>query len=304
MAATRDTAYFVTAIRQLSNTEGDPIVTDPEIVDRASEAKASLYDLILGSYEHYAVKPFTFTLAGGAGANTVALPSDFYKDVSLSRNPAQQPQTVHRMSSWVERNNLPRRGYTLMGSDLVVLPLTLAQGDYELLYTPLDVPFGIPLATPTPAAGDSVDGTLNSWFFANGAFDATYVGVEMTVSGCANPLNNGTFTILSVSDATDIVTDGTVGSENFGTAATVTFQPAGTTNALPQIMAPWYEYIQVHGAIAVKDKIEQDTSDLEARLQRLTARVTSMAANRMEEGGQIALPGRSGFWEDDYPWGS
>ena len=290
--ATRNTAYFVAAIRQISNTERDPIVSDQEVCDRAGDALMSLYDLIIATYEHYAVRTVDFTLAGGVGANMFDLPSDFYKDVSLDLNPTTQPVTIHRFSSWLERNNLPRWSYIVFDDQVWVSPPQICAGNYRLYYTPLQLPFGIPLATPTPAASDAADGTLNSWFFINGAFDSTYVGATMTVTGTAS--NNGTFTVLSVTDATDIVTDCTVLSENFGTAATITFQPANTINDLPQIFVPWYEYIQVHAAIAVKDKIEQDTSDLEARLANLTQRIQSMASNRMEEGGQIALARRGG----------
>jgi hypothetical protein len=302
----KNTAYFVAAVRQLTNTESDPIVTDTEIANRCSEALASLYDIIIGAYEHYAVTSFDFTLAGGVGGNSVALPTDFYKDVSLDLNPTSAPVTIHRFSSWIERNNLPRRQYTVIGSSLVVSPPQLSAGNFRLSYTPLIQPFSAPLTTPTPNAADSVDGTTNSWFFSNGAFDASYAGAAMTVTGCTNPLNNGTFTVSSVTDPTDIKTSGALDSENFGTAATVVFQPAGTINDLPQILAPWYEYIQVQASIAVKDKIEQDTSDLEVRLSRLTARITSMAGNRMEEGGQIALTRDLGGWwnSDNWPFGS
>lgn len=290
----RNTQYFVDAIRQISNTERDPIVSDNEVADRATDALMSLYDLLIGAYEHYAVKTVDFTLVGGVGNNTFPLPTDFYKDVSLDLNPTSTPITIHRFSSWVERNNLPRWSYIVFDDMVVVSPPQISAGAYRFYYTPLQMPFGLPLAPATPDPGDAVDGTMNQWFFINGAFDSTYVGATMTVTGCSNPINNGTFTVLSVTDAQDIVTNGPTGSEVFGLGATFTFQPGGTINVLPQIFAPWYEYIQVHGAIAVKDKIEQDTSDLEARLANLTQRIQSMAANRMEEGGQIGLVRRGG----------
>lgn len=306
MGATRNTAYFVAAIRQLSNTENDPIVTDPEVADRASEALAALYDLVLATYEHYAVKAFPFALAGGPSGNSVALPTDFYKDVSLDKLLGSNAVTVHRMSSWIERNNLSRIGYTLMGSSLIINPPTVSQGSYSLNYTPLIQPFEAPVV-PEPDAADAVDGTLDSWFFTNGEFDQSFIGAAMTIAGASNPGNNGTFIVTAVPDVHSVKTATTGGSEALGVGVTVSFQLAGTIDVLPQIFAPWYEYIQVAAAIAVKDKIEQDTADLEARLQRLTARITSMAANRMEEGGQVALPGRTGggFWDDGAgtPWG-
>lgn len=388
--ATRNTAYFVTAIRQLANMEDDPIVTDPEVIDRASEGKAALYDMIVGSFEHYAVTPFDFTLAGGIGGNSVALPTDFYKDISLTFNPTSSPRTVHRMSSWVDRNNLSRIGYTLLGSSLVVNPPNSSAGNYELLYTPLDKPFGAPVSVaaqaPTfvtiavnagvdnvigtglgtftfgaaafpsgvaPSGALSIAGAANAanngvfpiavrisgtqvlaigtfvnetfgggvvakysvapvdgvysgvWTLRGAALDQTLVGATLVVTG--STLYSGTFTVASVLSSTTftITASPSATPEVFGAAVTAVFQPSGTVNDLPQIMAPWYEFIQVHGAIAIKDKIEQDTSDLEMRLERLTARIKGMAANRMEEGGQIGLPNASnGFWDEPgTPWG-
>lgn len=486
----RNSAYFVTAVRQLANLETDPIVTDPEIQDRVNEGISALYDIMVGTYEHYAVKTFDFSLAGGLTGSSVALPTDFYKDVSLDRDPTGYPQTVHRYSSWVDRNGLARREYIVMGSSVVVGPPQMASGSYRLSYTPLVdrlfepaiavtvTPRTFTLAIGDSSANDSVNPPLSVFFFANGAFTASDIGAPITVSGfvdsscngtftivdvvdsgtiqvqqvlanetlaapgsatvttsdtvtaadsrqiifrtgdsCAsdsvdpplsafllasgdftasdvgrqiivtafsNPSNNGTFTISDVVDATNIqvqrvltnetltmgpapvflyVTDTTgtatwrfangafdssfVGatltvsgfagvpfaadngvftvsavnsptsittkagplyvSEHLTGANTVTCQPLGTMGALSQMYLPWYEFIQVHAAISVKDKVEQDTSDLEIRLDRLTKRITSMAANRMEEGGQIALPGgygRGGFWDEVFPFGS
>ncbi len=392
----RDTAYFVQAIRQLTNMEDDPAVTDQEITDRASDAKSALYDLILASYEHYSVTSFDFTLAGGLAGSSVDLPTDFYKDVSLTLNPTTAPVTIHRLSSWVDRNNARRVGYTLIGNELKIAPaVATVAGDYQLLYTPLDLPFSVPTVVTVAydtvdldPTGGAVDGTLRSWFFPTAAFDASYVSGLLNMAGCSNSVNNDHFAIASVTDGTDIVSSVvsanptseafgpgvtasvylvptgfatldhvTIGGSNtwtfhgldtslmvvgrtvtiagsvacdgvytiesivdassfttvespgvfetFLAGVTVTFQDVGTIDVLPQIMQPWYEYIQVAAAIAVKDKIEQDTSDLEVRLQRLTQRITSMASNRMEEGGQVALPNRGGgFWDvDGWPYG-
>lgn len=306
-STTRNTAYFIAAVRQLSNTENDPIVTDSEVNDRLNEGLSELYDLIVGTYEHYAVCTFAFTLAGGLAGNTVPLPSCFYKDVSLDYNPTTQPQTVHRFTSLVDRNSQPRRSYICEGSELVVQPYQFSQGNYLLSFTPLP-PVMSPVITIDCTAGTSaVDGTLLSWFFPAAVFTQADVGSILVVSGAANAGNNGSFTITSVTDATDVVTALAIGisSEAFSTTVSATYHPAGTIDFLPQIFLPWYEYIQVHAAIAVKDKIEQDTASLQARLDRLVARIKAAASNRMEEGGQIAMPRQGGgFWDlGDYPGG-
>lgn len=302
--ATRNTAYFVQAVRQLTNTEGDPIVTDPEIADRCSEGKASLYDKIVAAYEHYAVKPFSFTLAGGLTGHTATIPTDFYKDVALTRDPTSAPLTVHRFSSYVDRNNLQARQYIIIDNQIDVSPPALAAGTYRLDYTPLDVPFQAPVVV-APNDLDAVD-AFGNWTFTNGAFDQSYVGATCTIV-CGAFAIAGTYVVTTVKSSTVVhMTAVPAGAPAvFGTSATNSFQMAGTLDVLPQIFAPWYEYIQVHAAIAVKDKIEQDTQDLEIRLARLEARIDKMVASRMEEGGQIALPSRSGgfFGFSDIPGG-
>src|SRR3979409_452578 len=132
---TRNTAYYVAAARHPTNTESDSIISAPEIIDRCSEGKASLYDLIIGTYEHYAVKKTSpFTLVGGVGNNTFTLPTDFYKDVGLTLNPRAAAVAVHRDSSYVDRNNLPRREYIVVDSYLNVSPPHIAAGLYQLAY--------------------------------------------------------------------------------------------------------------------------------------------------------------------------
>lgn len=308
MASTvRNTAYFVAAVRQLANVETDPIVNDQEVADRCNEALSELYDIIVGTYEHYSVCTFAFTLAGGLTGNTVALPDCFYKDVSLDYNPTTQPQTVHRFTSLVDRNNQPRRSYICDGSNLVVQPYQFSAGSYLLSFTPLPPVMASTIVINCTAGTSAVDGTLKSWFFPAATFTQNDVGSILLVSGTTNPGNSGTFVITAVTDATDVVTAGasTVSSEAFSSTVTASYYPAGTIDFLPQIFLPWYEYVQVHAAIAVKDKIEQDTASLQARLDRLVARIKAAASNRMEEGGQIAMPRQGGgFWDlSDSPGG-
>jgi hypothetical protein len=299
---TFDANYFITAIRQLANMETDPIVSDAEVLQRANEGLAALYDILIGEYEHYAVSTYDFTLAGGIGGNSVTLPTDFYKDVSLDKDPTTRPQTIHRMTSWVDRNSQARKGYTLLGSSLVFQPYQIAQGSYRLYYTPLPPVIALPTSI-THVTGDDVEASSNAWFFNDGAFTSADIGQVLTVSGTVS--NNGTFTITAVVGSQSINTTGPTHDEVTPDATVATYIPGGYQGTLPQIFMPWYEYIQVHAAIAIKSKIEQDTGDLESRLVRLQARVTAAASNRMEEGGQIAMANqRDSFWDDDaFPFG-
>ena len=77
--------------------------------------------------------------------------------------------------------------------------------------------------TITHDADDSVVALTGTWRFDNGAFTAQDVGATFTVSGAANPGNNGTFTILTVVDGTHVTTATTgLVDETFGAGVTVT----------------------------------------------------------------------------------
>lgn len=56
------------------------------------------------------------------------------------------------------------------------------------------------------SGSDSVVASTGVWHFTGGAFTANDVGGTITVSGATNPGNNGTFTIVSSSDATHVTT--------------------------------------------------------------------------------------------------
>jgi hypothetical protein len=311
---------LILSVRQLSMTENDQSITDNEITDRLSEALSSLDDIITGEYEHYRVTSVDFTLAGGVGGNTFPLPADFYKDIGLNRNPTDsQPETVHAFNSWIERNILPRREYTLLGDNLVVSPIALAQGVYRLYYQPLVTSFynGV-LALDSTDSFTTISVGVGKYTFPQLTFPpdnlATganiWIGGSVTITGSATAGGDGTFAITDVISAHVLQVARTTQtiSETFTAAASAVVIPANTAYNVPQIYLPWYEYLQVHAACAVKDKLEQDTSTLEARREALKERIHAMAANRQEEGGQVAIV-RNGTrtltgpgFDDGWPW--
>lgn len=75
--------------------------------------------------------------------------------------------------------------------------------------------------TITHAATDAVVASTGTWRRDNGAFTAADVGGSFTVAGATNSGNNGTFTILTVVDATHVTT-ATAGlvNETFGVGVT------------------------------------------------------------------------------------
>lgn len=390
----KDTAYFISAIRQTANLEEDPIVTDDEVRDKANEGVSALYDILIGAFQHYAVSTFDFTLAGVAGGNSVALPVDFYKEVGLDLNPTSSRPITIRPFTFEDRNGTERK-YTLLGETLMVNPPTRAGGNYRLYYTPFAGEFAAPVTvtftgqTTTPltvlAFSDRVSGTPPAavWSFTanleNAPFTYGLLGAALVTSGCDNADNNGQFTITDVPDFVQLTTTGTHTDESLGTSVTATytvfdqiatvvagnvwslqgasldqsyvgatltitgtvsnngiftvakvlspttflvketttaevfpqavhavFQLPGTFDLLPQMFLPWHEYITVKGALSLKEKIEQDTSDLSMRLAVISKRVEEMATNRVEEGGTIPRSsgmrgdgffGGPGFWE-------
>lgn len=286
-----------TAARQLANYETSDFVTDAELTARVNEAVGALYDEILKAKETYFNVPFEFTLTGGIGGNSVALPADFYKARALDRNPGTSSEgTVDALPSYNERHIPQRLCYDIDANGLTVYPAATAGAPYRLWYTPLCPVLADPVAVPI-SDGDFVDGTSNTWLFSAGSFTADDVGETMTVSGTVD--NNGTWPILSVTDATHVVTTGPTVDEGL-TGATVTTQAVGTVNVLPTAMNIWALYIELFVAIAILDKAEQDSGPLQARLNQQIARIQALAPSRRAAPLQVPLPAHGGrfrrFW--------
>jgi hypothetical protein len=290
-----------TAVRQITHTEFDQAVTDLEIDGRLNEGLSSLDDILVATYQHYRVKTFDFTLTGGPAGNAATLPTDFYKDVFLNRNPdSSTPETVHTFTSLPERNALRRRSYTILGVDqLVIGPPSMAAGVYRLTYTPLiDSLFDPTIVVQT---GDTVNSGTKAWFFGGYTFDSTYVGSKLFISGSAAG-NNGNYTVTSVSGHNLVTATSFPNSESLSPATvTASCQPSGTVSTLGQIYLPWYEYLQTYAGIAVRDKFGLPVgNNLGAGLTALKARITALAAVRQEEGGQVPMARQgTGFWLDD-----
>jgi hypothetical protein len=195
-----------TAIRNLSNTENNTgFITDAFLNQAIEEARQDLYDIIIGSYEHYFVSTTTFTLTGGEGNNAFTLPAGFWKDIGLDRGTGNNRRSVDKLGSFFDRNHPPEREYMIRGdSTLVVSPASLSAGDYTLFYAP---------------------------------------------------------ELVALTD---------------------------DTTQLDAIMGRFPLYLELHAAIAAKDKREQDTSSLEARLARQEARARAALAKRSERPGQAS----------------
>lgn len=246
--ANKSLADLRIASLQLSNYEASGFITTPELNARVNEAVSALYDLILGSRETYFQRTLAFTLAGGFGGNTVALPADQYKIQGLDYKPGTTDQiVVPTLPSFRERFSIGHRCYDWIPGTLTIYPPTSSQGNYLLYYTPYAPVLAdlvvVTTAYPTVAidtAGGAADGTLKNWFFPTGAFDATYIGRFLHIAGAANAGNNGFKIITSVPDATDLRTaSSTVVSESFGVGVTAAVYTGPLDSVSPGANPTW-----------------------------------------------------------------
>jgi hypothetical protein len=224
---------------QLSNYQDSGFIETDELDARINEAVSAYYDLVLGSRETYFQSTQDFSLAGGIGGNTVALPSDLYKVQGLDWNPdTSSVQTVPTLPSFRERNSIGRRSYDWTPGTLTVYPPNSANGSYRLYYTPtapvlaepVEVTVSYNTVTLDPTGG-SADGTLRNFFIPTASFDSTYLSGLLNISGSAD--NDGHRLISSVEDSTDVRTSASspaVVSESFGpgVAASVYLVPDGS----------------------------------------------------------------------------
>lgn len=137
-----------TEARQRTHYENSQFVTDTELNAWINRSAKELYDLLVTTYEGYALSTADSAIASG---NTFNVPADFYKlqGVDYIVSLPDQLQPLPRIG-WQERNTT-RYGYDLRGTTVMVLPYSWAAGrTYRLYYIPV-------LATLT-ADGDTFDG--------------------------------------------------------------------------------------------------------------------------------------------------
>lgn len=289
------------ATRQHANVENNNFVTDAEVRNRLNEAKLALYDLIIDIAESaYAVQTSPTTLAGGFSGNTITLPADFYRMKGVDRSPGTtNVETIDPLPSFRERNSGGRYWMPTGSTTIAIVRPELAAGVYALWYYPIALNLWDP-NIPIVATVDNVVAASRTWSFSTAAFDSTYVGVTMTVSGAANPGNNGTFTIQSVPSSTTLITVAgpVLVNETFGSAVRASAQPNGSEFTLDPVMAPFNLFLELHAARSIQAKRAKDTSDLTIRLEgpdgKGGERARVQAAVRHRRGGPIQVGRRRG----------
>lgn len=152
--------------RVLSNLKGNQFYSDNDIGNFINDAALELKDIFDEAYEHYFALTQDFTLAGGIGANTIALNTDFEKaQLVLKDALTNAPSPVPMLPALAQRSStdyVPGIGrcYYISGTPpvLEILPPSSAAGTYRLFYTPQ---LGN-IWTNTPAS-DSLPQSLIPW---------------------------------------------------------------------------------------------------------------------------------------------
>ena len=297
---------LIDQVRERSATTNNQVVTDPEIAGYLSDAVKVLYDIFVQAWSHWFYNELSFTLAGGVGGNSVALPVDFQRDLGLDLNPlAATPTTVDRLDQWANRNNLApwgnfnpiapgvltNRKYVLNDGQLMVLPPLSSQGDYKLSYQAQIPELAVPVTRSFAITGLDTPISVGPDFgfdFANGAFDVNRdVGSVFTVTWDApNAAWSGTYTVKQVLAPGSALINETIpapggfSSPPSGPDVSATYQPENTIAQLPQVINPWQLFLKVHAATSVNAKRDIQNPVMQATLDQEHARAVAMSQVR------------------------
>ncbi len=315
--------------RTESGLRNNPYYTDAKLIDYLNAGGSELYDLFTATNQKYVISTYDFTVTGPSDA-VVALPDDFQQGHSLDIYPdTAQVRTVRYLSNWLDRNAQAGNAsfylggrdpvYTFLGNDLHFYPANAIQAaSYRLYYVPQWVNLAAPITVSwdLAAAANVTDNSgTNQYNFGSSPGDhPTFVdamsGGTLTVFfmtpnsdwACTDAVITGPDPFSNGNSATTGVTwpGGSFTSPVVDGTASITYQPAGTQPELPSVMGPWSEYLVVYAAIAVNIDRQRPHSDLDAKLERLKARVLSVLTPRQEEPQQPPLSRGGGVWLDGW----
>ena len=159
MANTYTLAQLETRCRERADMENSKFISSSELLSYINASYAELYDILVGKFEDYYTISSSETIA--QGANTIPLPSDFYKFRGLDFQVDSQTWVAVGKFNFAQRNvlnNSLNRAYSggrsveyrIVGSDVIIEPESNAPGSYKLWYTPV--------YTPLAAQTDTIDG--------------------------------------------------------------------------------------------------------------------------------------------------
>ena len=150
-----------TRARYIADMTNSQFISDAELTYYINSGLTELYDLVVRSFEDYFINTTTFTIA--SGANSYALPSDFYKcravDFQLNGN-----WTTVKLFNFANRNTFRRvsflyatpdsgRRYRIFGDNLIIQNTDNAAGNYRMYY--------VPAPTLLTSGSDTIPATLS-----------------------------------------------------------------------------------------------------------------------------------------------
>lgn len=266
-------------------------------------------------------KRFTLEGGVDGSAFDLSLIPDFQMDQYLNRNPdSTTPEPVTTLGSIAERtfgNGVPPgwvggRKYDISGDFLTVYPFNNSSGDYELFYTSMGDKLALPITrefdidaadtNPPITPSDEMPGP-GFWSFANGDFNdlqpdgsyttqittdgSGYIDTDFSAGPPDNTSFNGRWFINGVSDSASnevSVTQAPTGSVTGPAAgtATITYQPVGTVDRLPQILTPWESFVKLWACILIRQGRRQPIGSLMALFEIEEKRAIKMAKTRTE----------------------
>jgi hypothetical protein len=131
--------------RVLSGLRNNSYFSDTQIASLVNDTQKELWDIFTAQVSGWFRSVLNFTLAGGTGANSVAMPTDLewiqWLDLNLG---SSRPATILELGSPAERNAVGGglqgigeggRRYLASGDTLYILPADQSQGSYTMVYT-------------------------------------------------------------------------------------------------------------------------------------------------------------------------
>lgn len=137
-----------TSAKDRANMEKSTLVTDAQWTEYINKSKDALYDLLISAYnDEYYVTTNVFSLVSGTAS--YALPSDFYKAISVSLKSGNDYlrlnkfsyQSRNRNNFFPYRNNRwsLRYSYRISGNNILFDPIPATTSEVELVYIPFAV---------------------------------------------------------------------------------------------------------------------------------------------------------------------
>jgi hypothetical protein len=242
-------------VRDLTERQNDPTLTDAVIAQFLSDGARSLYDIFIEAYPHWFQSSFEFTLTGDTEATCFAtVPDDFQVDLGLDwTNPGggiPGPLTVRRLPTFLDRNKyvfganaIPggafySRQYEVQDSVVRLYPFTQSSGTYRLWYQKQLQELALPVTrTFAVQAGDLAQPF--GWTFADAGFVAGEIGSVLTPA----------FTQVTRNFAVDPADNPTSGHWSFANAAFTSADVGGTIT--PNFSAPNSVFNVTYSIVAV-----------------------------------------------------